>query len=80
MSGDGRPTATQLASMVADLPRALCAKQSAHVELFAPGDLPSGWAQWDARHLESYNRYHEPTRWRVIYDGLVGEAAWKLLA
>jgi len=37
MSGDGWLTATPLVSMVADLPCAVCGKQSAHVELVAPG-------------------------------------------
>ena len=69
MSGDGRLAPTSLASMVADLPCAVCGTQSAHVELVAPGDLPAGWADWDARRQEAYNRYHDPARWRFIYDG-----------
>lgn len=69
MSGDARPGAAPLASMVADLPCAVCGKQSAHVELVAPGELPAGWTDWDSRRQESYNRYHDPGRWRFIYDG-----------
>src|SRR5215471_11203002 len=34
-----------LASMVADLPCAVCGKQSAHVELVAPGDRAEGGAE-----------------------------------
>jgi len=55
--------------MVADLPCAVCGKQSAHVELVAPGDLPAGWMDWDSRRQESYHRHHDPGRWRLIYDG-----------
>jgi hypothetical protein len=44
MSDDCPPAATPLMSMVADLPCIVCGKQSAHVELVAPGELPVGWA------------------------------------
>jgi len=54
--------------MVADLPCAVRGKQSAHVELVAPGELPAGWADWDSRRQESYNRHHDPGRWRAYWD------------
>ena len=69
MPGDARPGAAPLASMVADLPCAVCGVQSAHVELVAPGELPAGWADWDSRRQESYHRHHDPGRWRFSYDG-----------
>ena len=69
MSGDARTGTAPLASMVADLPCAICGKQSAHVELVAPGELPARWTDWDGRRQESYSRYHDPSRWRFIYDG-----------
>jgi hypothetical protein len=57
------------ASMVADLPCAVCGKQSAHVELVAPGELPTGWGDWSSRRQETYLLFHDPGRWRWIYDG-----------
>jgi hypothetical protein len=69
MPDDVRPGVAPLASMVADLPCAVCGKQSAHVELVAPGELPAGWAEWDRRRQESYKRHHDPTQWQFIYDG-----------
>ena len=69
MPDDARPGATPLVSMVADLRCAVCGRQSAHVELVAPGEFPAGWADWESRQQESYNRHHDPERWRFIYDG-----------
>ena len=69
MSGDVQPSAAPLASMVADLPCAVCGRQSAHVELVAPGELPTDWPDWDSRRQEQYQRAHDPGRWRFIYDG-----------
>ena len=69
MSDDVRAGVAPLASMVADLPCAVCGKQLAHVELVAPGELPTVWAEWDRRRQESYKRHHDPSQWRFIYDG-----------
>jgi hypothetical protein len=69
MSDDAGPDAVPSLSMVADLPCAVCGKQSAHVELVAPGELPARWTDWNSRRQESYHRYHDPGRWRFIYDG-----------
>ena len=55
--------------MVASLPCAVCGRQSAHVELVAPGEVPAGWAEWDSRRQESYRRFHDLASWRFIYDG-----------
>jgi hypothetical protein len=55
--------------MVADLPCAECGRQSAHVELVAPGDLSALWAEWDARRQATYEKLHDAGRWRFIYDG-----------
>jgi hypothetical protein len=55
--------------MVADLPCAVCSRQSAHVELVAPGTLPAQWAEWDARRQATYEELHDAGRWRFIYEG-----------
>lgn len=34
----------------------------------APGEMSAGWADWDSRPQESYNRLHDPGRWQFIYD------------
>src|SRR3974377_325448 len=69
MSDDARPGGAARPRRVAELPCAVCGTQSAHVELVAPGELPAGWADWDSRRQESYNRNHDPGRWLFIYDG-----------
>ena len=51
------------------MPCAVCAKQSAHVELASPGELPAGWTNWDRRRQESHSRHHDAGRWRFVYDG-----------
>lgn len=62
MSGDAWLDAWPLASVAADLPCAMCGKQSAHVELISPGELPAGWSRWDSPR-------QDPIQWRFIYDG-----------
>lgn len=69
MSDDVRPGVASLANMVADLPCAVCGKQSAHVELVSTGELPTAWAEWDRRRLEPYKRHHDLSQWRFVYDG-----------
>lgn len=69
MSAEAQPPSAPMASMVANLPCAICGKQSAHVELVAPGEFPSKWAEWAASRQATYERFHDPSRWRFIYDG-----------
>src|ERR1700726_2864586 len=69
MSGKPQPVGPGQHGMVADLPCAACGRQSAHVELVAPGDLPAQWAEWDARRRAAYEELHDAGRWRFIYDG-----------
>ena len=67
MSRQPQPVGPDPHGMVADLPCAACGKQSAHVELVAPGDLPVQWAEWDARRQATYEELHDTGRWRFIY-------------
>jgi len=55
--------------MIADLPCAVCGTPSAHAEVVAPGGLPAAWAEWGERRREIYVQYHDPRRWRWIYEG-----------
>jgi len=69
MPGKPQPVGPDQHGMVADPPCAACGRQSAHVELVAPGDLPAQWAEWDARRRATYEELHDAGRWRFIYDG-----------
>jgi hypothetical protein len=57
--------------LLARPPCALCGAESSSVELVPPGDLPAGWPEWDEATRSMYLKYHDDTRWRFIFTGVV---------
>jgi hypothetical protein len=65
-------TAPVATGMVAALRCAVCGSDSGRVELVAPGQLPAAWAEWKVDTREVFETYHDPTMWRLLFEGIEG--------
>lgn len=51
---------------------ACCGSEGASVEVIAPGGLPQRWADWSDGDKQLHLEHTDATRWRWIYQGIVG--------
>src|SRR4051812_9163191 len=57
---------------IIELPCAVCNRPAARYELVAPGGLRSAWDTWDTSSHSVYLTYRDPTKWKLLYEGITG--------
>jgi hypothetical protein len=59
-----------MAGFVAEPRCHTCAKVATRVELLPPRERPIEWAEWDADLQAVFERYRDPSRWRLLFRGI----------
>ena len=48
---------------------AVCGTPYEHIEIVAPGELPSRWNDWEASRQDTFlRRHYRPGRWHLLID------------